>query len=89
MEDSGLTCDAEDCAFATPNMDADLYPAMVAHLQVIVHNSDNYKYYVAGFRYTQPPNMGSTWERWFQHLLQQAGVLCLLSLLDHSSHFQG
>ena len=34
MEDVGLTCEAEDCAFSTPDMGAEWYPAMVTHLQV-------------------------------------------------------
>jgi len=34
MEDRGITCEAEDCAFSTPDMGAEWYPAMVTHLQV-------------------------------------------------------
>ena len=34
MEDRGLTCAAEDCAFSTPDMGTEWYPAMVTHLQV-------------------------------------------------------
>ena len=76
MEDVGLTCEAEDCAFSTPDMGTEWYPAMVTHLQVyeikcncIVILMLNSFVIVLGhllrlnnIRYTQPLDMGSIWE---------------------------
>ena len=35
METSGLKCGAADCDFSTPDFSPDLFPTMVAHLQVL------------------------------------------------------
>ena len=41
---SCIACEVEECAFSTPKLGQDAYPAMVAHLQVGIYHFFKWDY---------------------------------------------